>query len=309
MSTPDYDRSVFINCPFDSGYQPLLHCIVFTVAASGLHPRCALELSTSSEPRISRIAALIRGCRFGIHDLSRNGVDPSTNLARFNMPLELGMFLGAVSFGDAAQRAKVCLVVDRAKYEYEIFASDLAGQDIAAHGDSPQQACASVRDWLASHLETPLPSSSSLWDKWLTFNSELDALCASAEQKRAELTYADFRRHVSHFLSSGPDTLEGPLLGRIENPTPFQVRTALHKLAGGADSFAILGKSGSGLTYLQTRGGGGEPFVVEYQDGSLGRHYEAVNSVDLDAVIDLFTRYRLRDQSWTTLADWRELAL
>jgi len=37
--------SVFINCPFDRQYQPLLDAIVFCVVACGSEPRCTLELT------------------------------------------------------------------------------------------------------------------------------------------------------------------------------------------------------------------------------------------------------------------------
>jgi hypothetical protein len=51
---------------------------------------------------------------------------------------KLGLFLGAKTFGRRGSRAKVCLILDRQKYRYQKFCSDIAGQDIEAHDGKPQ---------------------------------------------------------------------------------------------------------------------------------------------------------------------------
>jgi len=48
------------------------------------------------------------------------------------MPLELGIFLGAKRFGGPKQKRKNCLILDREKYRYQQYCSDIAGQDIKA---------------------------------------------------------------------------------------------------------------------------------------------------------------------------------
>ena len=101
-----YTRNVFINCPFDEAYLSIFHAIIFTVFDCGYTPRCSLEIEDSSEVRIEKIAKVISECKYGIHDISRTEFDKDTNLPRFNMPLELGMFLGAKRFGDDEQRKK-----------------------------------------------------------------------------------------------------------------------------------------------------------------------------------------------------------
>jgi hypothetical protein len=40
---PAYEKSVFINCPFDSDYRDLMLASVFSVSAHGLAPRSARE--------------------------------------------------------------------------------------------------------------------------------------------------------------------------------------------------------------------------------------------------------------------------
>jgi len=83
---------------------------------AGLFARCALEASDSGEARIDKILAIIAKCKFGIHDISRTELSKKTKLPRFDMPLELGLFLGAKTFGPRGARAKVCLILDRQKY-------------------------------------------------------------------------------------------------------------------------------------------------------------------------------------------------
>ena len=117
--------SVFINCPFDKQYQPIFDAIVFCVVACGFEPRCTLELTDAGDVRIENIYRLIAQCNHSIHDISRTEVgDQPYRLPRFNMPLELGIFLGAKRFGGRSSR-KHCLIMDRAPYRYKRFISDI----------------------------------------------------------------------------------------------------------------------------------------------------------------------------------------
>src|SRR5260370_39879919 len=121
--------SVFINCPFDKQYQPLFEAIVFCVSACGFLPRCTLELTDASEVRIENIYRLIAQCTHGIHDISRTEVDDQPyQLPRFNMQLELGIFLGAKRFGISSK--KRCLIMDRHRNRNNLFISDIAGENI-----------------------------------------------------------------------------------------------------------------------------------------------------------------------------------
>jgi len=40
---PSFDKNIFINCPFDREYLPLLRPLLFTVVECGLEPRIASE--------------------------------------------------------------------------------------------------------------------------------------------------------------------------------------------------------------------------------------------------------------------------
>ncbi|HEX2080054.1 MAG TPA: hypothetical protein VHG08_20210 [Longimicrobium sp.] len=69
------------------------------------------------------------------------------------MPLELGLFLGAQEYGSGAQRRKRSLVLDTEPYRYQKLCSDIAGQDVRAHGDDPRRVIAAVRAMLSTALD------------------------------------------------------------------------------------------------------------------------------------------------------------
>jgi hypothetical protein len=67
-----FERNVFVNCPFDKRFQPLLRPLLFTIIYLGLQPRIALERTDSGESRLDKILELIRESKYSIHDLSRS---------------------------------------------------------------------------------------------------------------------------------------------------------------------------------------------------------------------------------------------
>ena len=80
-------------------YKQLFDAMVFAVHDCGFIARCALEEEDASQVRIDKIYDIIADCRYGIHDISRIELDEASGFPRFNMPLELGVFLGAKKFG------------------------------------------------------------------------------------------------------------------------------------------------------------------------------------------------------------------
>jgi hypothetical protein len=125
------------------------------------------------------------------------------------MPLELGLFLGAQRFGTGAQRRKSCLVLDRDKYRYREFISDIAGQDIAAHGEDVEQAMKAVRDWLAvSNAGTiPAPGKAAMGRRYRRFMADLPAICSATDRNMGELTFTEFADAASTWLQR---ELKGP---------------------------------------------------------------------------------------------------
>ena len=193
--------SVFINCPFDKQYQPIFDAIVFCVVACGFEPRCTLELTDAGEVRIENIYRLIAQCNHSIQDISRTEVeDQPFRLPRFNMPLELGIFLGAKRFGGRSSH-KRCLIMDRAPYRYKRFISDIGGQDIKAHCTRPVNAIRHVRDWLQSAPgKAAIPGGTKIWQDYQRFRRELPVIAEEAQLDPAQLTFIDYLQLVSNWV-------------------------------------------------------------------------------------------------------------
>lgn len=200
MQKQEYNKNVFINCPFDAKYKPLFEAVVFAVHDCGFVARCALEEDDGSQIRVQKIYAIISQCRLGIHDLSRIEVSKDTRLPRFNMPLELGAFLGAKYFGGSEQRRKSCLILDSQKYRYQKFISDIAGQDIQAHGNGPRKTVSTVRNWLRDYSPASIPSGSIIWSRYEAFRADLPLLCKALSLDMKELIYNDYVTLVSEWL-------------------------------------------------------------------------------------------------------------
>jgi hypothetical protein len=201
MAQNKYDKRVFINCPFDAQYKPLFEAIVFAVFDCGMRPRCALEIDDASEVRIDKVFKIIAACKYGVHDISRTEATSASGLPRFNMPLELGMFLAAKRFGVGRQRQKVCLILDSAPYRYQQFISDIAGQDIQVHDNSAKQAITGVRNWLRSASGSKvLPGGMEIYRRFQLFEQDLPALCAELRLQRGELTFIDSASIISDWL-------------------------------------------------------------------------------------------------------------
>jgi hypothetical protein len=200
-----YTRNVFINCPFDEAYLSILHAIIFTVFDCGYTPRCSLEIEDSSEVRIEKIAKVISECKYGIHDISRTELDKDTNLPRFNMPLELGMFLGAKRFGDDEQRKKACLILDKAPYRYQSFISDIAGQDIQSHKNDDSETIKVVRNWLRNVSErVTIPGGKEILRRYHLFLSELPGICEDFKLTVDEMVFNDYTHIVFEWLKRYP---------------------------------------------------------------------------------------------------------
>jgi hypothetical protein len=181
-----YDRQVFLNCPFDDDYYPLLRAAVFTIHACGFTARIALENTGSESVRLDRLVQMIGECGLGIHDLSRVRLTSPTDLPRFNMPFECGVFYGARRFGAKAQARKRFLLLDKEPFQYQKTMSDAAGLDPRAHGNDPEQLIGCVRDFLAEGLDPKPIGPTRISALYSEFHLALPAITA-----RAELTLAD----------------------------------------------------------------------------------------------------------------------
>jgi hypothetical protein len=202
---PPYRRQVFINVPFDRRYEKLFRALVFTVHDCGFFAKCALEGSDASEVRVEKLYELVRRCKYGIHDLSRTTLDSINRLPRFNMPLELGIFLGAKRFGGSPHSSKVALVLDTRPYRYQKFCSDIAGQDIRAHGNTVAGAITAVRSWLRDTTpKATLPGEVLIERRHVQLGHELAKMCEAQGVRAANLSFSDYRAMVIAWQSANP---------------------------------------------------------------------------------------------------------
>jgi hypothetical protein len=145
-----FEESVFINCPFDKDFEPILQAILFCVIYLGFEPRSATESNDSSAVRLDKIRGLIENSKYSVHDLSRCQAKKKGEHFRLNMPFELGMDYGCREFFGNGRETKRLLILEEKPYRYQAVLSDLSGCDIKAHAADFQKAVRHVRNWLVS---------------------------------------------------------------------------------------------------------------------------------------------------------------
>jgi hypothetical protein len=200
-----FDRGVFINCPLDEHYLPLLRPLLFTVVALGFEPRLAIGRSDAGETRIQKIIELIRQSRFSIHDLSPCRAQQEGEFFRLNMPLELGLDHGCKVFKSGKWAQKRSLVMETERYRFQAAISDLSGSDILAHSDEPEEVVRVVRDWLVQEASAPSISASKLYGSFNEFMAaNYDLLTAAGYSKRdiARLPTAELQTHMEDWVAA-----------------------------------------------------------------------------------------------------------
>jgi len=179
--------------------------MVFTIIVCGYTPRCALDTTDGAEVRLSKIAKLIEECDWAIHDLSRVQVRRG-DLPRFNMPMELGLHLGAKLFGDSRQKRKRALILDAERHRYDQVLSDISGQDIEAHGENADQMIACVRNWLSDNQagrSPPLLGAKAIQKYYARFKTEVVAILKVHRlDPLSRLTHTDYVFAVKWWLTT-----------------------------------------------------------------------------------------------------------
>lgn len=200
-----YDVSVFLNCPFDDGYRPLLHAALFAIQDCGFIARTALEDVGSGETRLDKIVRIIAGSRYSIHDISRVEVDVDHPLPRFNMPFECGLSFGAAAFSHTARaKGRDLLVLAGQAFQDKATLSDLAGQDAKYHGGSAGELIKAVRSFLAAKAKIVLQPQTSIRghgdiiERFERFKAEVEAL---ARQQRVRLDEINSFDYVADWLA------------------------------------------------------------------------------------------------------------
>lgn len=169
-----FDKNVFINCPYDDEYLPLLKSLIFTIKSCGFHPRIALERFNSAEVRLQKIKELIECSCYGIHDLSRIKAKNAGDYFRLNMALELGMDIGCRDYHpDPVFRQKKLLVLEHERFSVQKGLSDMSFGDCKCHEGSEEKLIKCVRDWFYESGVKKMKPASAIWDEFNEFMSNL----------------------------------------------------------------------------------------------------------------------------------------
>jgi hypothetical protein len=168
---------VFLNYPFDQAYLPFAEALSFGVAAAGMVPVTALDLTVPDTGRLEMLVKAITSCHYSAHDLSRCRGEGPDNLTRMNMPIEMGM---AMFHALSTQRADHrCAFFVPNNYAYQQYASDLSGLDPLRYGEDPASLLAVVYEWLRdvgpSGIVSVQPTVDVI-DAFAEFNSRRDAI-------------------------------------------------------------------------------------------------------------------------------------
>lgn len=143
----EYRNTVFINCPFDEEYGQIQNYIIFAILYLGFEVQIASQIQGAEHNRLAKIQNMIGSSQFSIHDISRLKSTAPDEFYRLNMPLELGMDMGAKRYCEEFSDKKF-LIFEAEQYTADKAASDLKGFDLRAHEDNASLALKQVRDWL-----------------------------------------------------------------------------------------------------------------------------------------------------------------
>lgn len=179
----------------------MFRACTFAILDAGFIPRCSREVDDGTDFRLAAIVRIIRECRYGIHDLSRTELDAQAHLPRFNMPFELGVFYSAKHFGNALQKKKKCLILEKQKYRYQKFISDIAGIDVTPHQNSQKKLIQAIRNWLVTtSRRTTIPPGEKIDSRFRTFQSGMRKACRQRSVDYDSMPFIELVKNMTEWL-------------------------------------------------------------------------------------------------------------
>jgi hypothetical protein len=149
---------------------------------------------------------LIKESEYSLHDLSAVGLDDASGLPRFNMPFELGIAVG-LKKATRAYASHSLLVLEDEKYTYQKCLSDIAGQDLQAHGREAARLIPIVRNWLRTESRrTDMPGGTKICAEFNRFQENLPDICAQVDLDREALPFVDLLLLAQAWLHKGGST-------------------------------------------------------------------------------------------------------
>jgi hypothetical protein len=206
LNLPPFERSVFINCPFDEDFAPILQAMSFCVVYLGFFPRLAPENADNAAARLDRIVELVRGSKYGIHDLSRCKSTAADQYSRMNMPFELGIDHACRRFGGGQLSEKVILVLEHTRYDYQKSLSDISGWDIQVHDGNYEKALRRVRSWLVAQAAAEPVGASLIHGKYIAFQEwyfERELAAGSSEEDIKDYPTGELLKAMHEWMDAG----------------------------------------------------------------------------------------------------------
>lgn len=202
----NFNKNVFINCPFDIRYNSLLRPLLFTVAYLDFNPRIAKETSDSGQTRIEKICELVKTSKYSLHDLSRLKAKKKGEFYRLNMPFELGIDYGSRRFASNHLRNKRFLILEERAYDYRRALSDISGLDIKNHGKDPTRVVQAVRNWFVETVGLrDIEGPTAIWYRFNDFTSDFNARRLAEGFTKADLNIMpipEYLRFIKSWIGS-----------------------------------------------------------------------------------------------------------
>lgn len=194
------NNAIFINCPFDDEYLPLLRTLLFVARFYDLEVKIAsLDLDSKSN-RLARIIALMRESKYSVHDLSRMKSVKEGEYYRMNMPFELGLDYGIG--GDE----KVFLIFENEPYKLKLALSDINGWDVRPHLDTPETLVKEFRRWIVANRDMPKElrdfSYSDIWYKYNDFYGSFSDHMKNHNLKDEEISIPEYLEYIDSYLTN-----------------------------------------------------------------------------------------------------------
>ena len=93
-----------------------------------------------------------------------------------------------------------------------------------------------------------------------------------------------------------------------ENPDRSEIEVVLSSLGNSGNSFAILERSEK--EFMQIAGDPDNGFLIEYQSGSMDKHYQSENhQIALEPAVDTLVSYAAKDRRWLSNHAWTKIDL
>ena len=196
----NFEKNIFINCPFDEDYKPLLKILIYTIKKIGFIPRISLERNDSAEVRLMKIKEILEQSKYSIHDLSRSKSTKEGEYSRLNMPFELGLDFGCKIYNsNNIYRNKKFLILEEEKYSTQKALSDMAGADCKCHNGDALELVNELRSWFSENGIINIPSPTHIFDDYNIFYTNLYSDLTEKKFKPHEinnLPIAEFMRYI-----------------------------------------------------------------------------------------------------------------